>query len=154
MISFEKTLTSDAKAISALALRSKAHWGYDQKFMQACVDELSYSPENITQPKTCYITLKHHIEILGFYKLDNIGSNDVLLEALFIEPNEIGKGYGKALFEHAKENTIKFGGKQLLLQSDPNAEGFYQAQGMLVIGEEESESIPGRFLKTFSLNVT
>lgn len=34
---------SDAAALSALALISKAHWGYDEAFMQACHDELTYT---------------------------------------------------------------------------------------------------------------
>ena len=36
--------SNEAEALSALALRSKAYWGYDEAFMTACVGELTVSP--------------------------------------------------------------------------------------------------------------
>ena len=36
---------AEAAAISALALRSKAHWGYDPAFLEACRDDLTIRPE-------------------------------------------------------------------------------------------------------------
>ena len=38
----------EAPALSALCLRSKAHWGYDAAFMRACVAELILRPEDLT----------------------------------------------------------------------------------------------------------
>ena len=32
----------EAQLISKLAIRSKAYWGYDEKFMDSWVDELSH----------------------------------------------------------------------------------------------------------------
>lgn len=34
----------EATAISALAQRSKAHWGYGQEFLVACRDDLTIDP--------------------------------------------------------------------------------------------------------------
>jgi len=155
MISYDKARPSDAQIISALAIRSKAHWGYDEKFMNSCITELSHSAKDIQNGNYHFIVLKVQkkgkSKIVGFYKLENIDSKEILLEALFIDADEIGNGYGKMLFEHAKLAAVKHGASSLILQSDPHAEGFYQAQGMQVIGKEESESIPGRFLSTFKL---
>jgi len=36
---------AEAGAISALALRSKGHWGYDEGFLAACREELTIRPE-------------------------------------------------------------------------------------------------------------
>ena len=36
--------SGEAKALSDLALRSKAHWGYDAAFMAACRAELTVTP--------------------------------------------------------------------------------------------------------------
>jgi len=153
MLTFEKALPAKAQIISALAIKSKAHWGYNAEFMSACIEELSYSSEDIKNENNSFFTLRKDEEIIGFYKLENLANEEILLEALFIEPREIGNGYGKALFEHAKSNAINHGATVLILQSDPNAEGFYQAQGMHVIGKEASESIPGRYLTTFCLSL-
>ena len=35
---------AEAEAISALALRSKAHWGYDPAFLEACREDLTIDP--------------------------------------------------------------------------------------------------------------
>ncbi|WP_323187272.1 MULTISPECIES: hypothetical protein [unclassified Streptomyces] len=42
----------EAERLSALALRSKAHWGYDEVFMAACVDELTLHPSEVTRRRT------------------------------------------------------------------------------------------------------
>ena len=153
MISYEKACPTDAEIISSLAIRSKAHWGYNESFMKACIEELTYSSENILNENYRFVVLKKSNIIIGFYKLEGINTEEILLEALFIDPSEIGNGYGKNLFEHAKSNAIKHKATVLILQSDPHAEGFYQAQGMHVIGKAVSESIPGRYLVTFSLSL-
>jgi len=158
MISYDKARASDAQIISALAIRSKAHWGYDEEFMSNCVIELSHTAQDIQNDNYKFVVLKTQecgkLKIVGFYKLENLDNKEILLEALFIDTNEIGKGYGKMLFEHAKSAAVRHGASSLILQSDPHAEGFYQAQGMQVIGKEESKSIPGRFLSTYILNIT
>jgi len=41
----------------------------------------------------------------------------------------------------------------MIIQGDPNAEGFYRAMGAERIGEQESHSIPGRMLPLFSLSL-
>jgi hypothetical protein len=40
----------ELEALSALAMRSKAHWGYSAAFMQACRDELTVSAELLPWP--------------------------------------------------------------------------------------------------------
>ena len=37
----------DAVRLTGLALRSKAHWGYDAAFMEACIPALTISSERI-----------------------------------------------------------------------------------------------------------
>ena len=37
----------DLAALTALAIRSKAHWGYDDAFMTACVDELTVTEAHL-----------------------------------------------------------------------------------------------------------
>lgn len=52
-------------------------------------------------------------EVLGFYKLENLRSKTVLLEALFIDASAIGNGAGRALLDHAKQTARKCGGTSL-----------------------------------------
>lgn len=43
----------EAAVISELAIRSKAHWGYGRKFIDACRSELTYQPRQI-QCEGCF----------------------------------------------------------------------------------------------------
>ena len=146
MIEIRKVKPSEAQAISELAIRSKAYWGYDKEFMDACMDELSHSTQQISDSMCCYYLAEGGGNLLGFYKLHNLDQDTVLMEALFIDPPAIGEGVGRALFEHAKAMAQKFGGKFLEAQSDPYAEPFYLAMGAIVKGRQESGSIAGRYL--------
>ena len=76
------------------------------------------------------------------------------LEALFVEPRCIGQGFGRLLVEHAKSVALDMGASQLIIQGDPNAEGFYLAAGGVLTGTMESGSIPGRLLPTFVINLS
>jgi hypothetical protein len=39
-----RALPSEATVLTALARRSKAHWGYSEEFMRSCENELTYLP--------------------------------------------------------------------------------------------------------------
>lgn len=54
MLELGKVHPSEAELISALAIKSKAHWGYDAKFMSECIDELLHSKEQISDDDCRY----------------------------------------------------------------------------------------------------
>ena len=146
MLEIRKVNPLEAGLISKLAIRSKAYWGYDEEFMNSCIDELSHSEEQISDDKYRYYLAENDGEVLGFYKLENLYQDTILLEALFIDTSAIGSGVGRALFEHAKKTAKECGGTCLEAQSDPYAEPFYLAMGARVTGRKESGSIAGRYL--------
>ena len=47
----------------------------------------------------------------------------------------MGRGIGRALFEHAVEQARRLGSHALKIESDPNAEGFYKRMGAHRVGE-------------------
>ena len=134
--------------LTGLALRSKAHWGYDTAFMEACRDELTVTPEMIAaQP-----VFVHEVQgrTLGFYALAIDGTRaDVAF--LFVEPAAMGRGVGKALWRHLVGEAKRLGAVRITIESDPDAEGFYQAMGADIVGEASSGSIPGRTLPLLEL---
>ncbi|XYH99266.1 N-acetyltransferase family protein [Sorangium sp. So ce1128] len=142
----------DAELLGALALRSKAHWGYSREFLEACRAELSISPAYIAQHPT-FVFLRGD-ERLGFYTLEALSSTEVELGHLFVEPAEIGRGLGRALLAHAREEARSRGYRVLVIQSDPNAARFYETCGARHVGEKPSASIPGRLLPVFELDLS
>ncbi len=153
MITIRKINSSEAQLISDLAMRSKAHWGYDNEFMAACVDELSYSAEQIINDDFRYYLAEENGSLLGFYMLNNLANETVLLEALFVEPSHIGKGVGRRLLKHAIQTAKRCGAAALEAQSDPYAEPFYVAMGATITGRKESGSIPGRLLPMINIQL-
>jgi len=150
MLKIRQGNPDDALALSDLAFRSKARWGYDPQFMESCREQLTYHPSIF--PATYFGILEDPM-ILGFYALDIHTSDQFELTALFVEPDYIGHGYGKTLMNHAKIQAKVFGANEIVVQSDPNAEAFYLAMGWKNIGEKESPCIPGRKLPLLKLDL-
>lgn len=142
---------SEASVISSLALRSKAHWGYSNEFLQSCREELSYSATQIESEAYEFRVCEVEGRVAGFYALELLGARKAELEALFVEPEWIGRGIGRMLIEHAKKRAVDLGVAQLVIQGDPNAVNFYEAAGGVRSGQRESASIPGRFLPLFTI---
>ena len=135
---------SEADNLSELALRSKGHWGYDADFLAACRDDLTLSPEDIAT-SAVYVHDGGDIA-LGYYRLLLQDDGVAELDALFVEPAAMGHGVGKRLWQHAVATAAELGCSELVLQSDPQAEGFYLAMGAQRAGDLESTVIPGRML--------
>lgn len=141
----------DAAELSVLAMRSKACWGYSREFMEACRAELTYDAPYLEQHEV-YV-LESGSRIIGFYSLERLPDSALELGALFVEPGDIGKGYGRLLVEHSLGKAREAGATRIVIQGDPNARGFYLAMGATLAGETESRSIPGRMLPLFHVPV-
>ena len=146
-------MPDDARALSALAFRSKAHWGYSPQFMQSCKSELTYRPHQIADKKFSFAIAQDGQETVGFYGLARTTAQRFELDALFVEPSHIGRGVGRQLIKHAIELAAAELATSILIQGDPNAEKFYLAAGAIRIGDRESASIPGRSLPLFEICV-
>jgi len=143
----------DAATLTALALRSKAHWGYSEEFLAACHEELTLTSAQIAAPRFfCHVCLSDERPI-AFYSLEIISTKIAELDALFVEPDYIGKGIGKMLVHHAREQAGRLGIVKMIVQGDPHAEHFYTAIGAVPCGTRESGSIPGRQLPLFKIKL-
>jgi GNAT superfamily N-acetyltransferase len=134
----------EADALSDLMRRSKAYWGYDADFMARIVSEMQISADQITEALTFCVGEDDFRRVVGFYHL-HVRKIGLRLEDLFIEPDCIGQGYGKRLWDHAVESARVYGFDSFTLEADPHAEPFYLKMGAVRIGERESH-IAGRFL--------
>lgn len=142
--SIRRARPDEAAALGELAVRSKGHWGYDANFLERCRDDLALTPEEVaTSP--VYVHVREGT-IQGYYRLAPVEGAVCELDALFVDPAAIGQGVGRALWEHAVRTARAEGFRQMVIQSDPYAEGFYKAMGAVRFGERESSVTPGRFL--------
>jgi GNAT superfamily N-acetyltransferase len=138
-----RALPSEAEALSTLAVRSKAHWGYDEAFLRAVHDDLSITA---AQVETWIVyTLVEASALRGFYALRPVDDHTLDLERLFVDPLVLGEGYGRQLFEHAVETARQRTYHRIDIASDPYAEEFYLCLGAVRVGNVSSP-IAGRTL--------
>lgn len=133
----------EAIPLTELAFRSKAYWGYDREFMQACRATLTVTAELIARADVYVAEVEGRV--LGFYSLAPWHS-DLELYHLFVDPPAMGNGVGRRLWDDAVRRASELGYARLLIQSDPYAEGFYLNLGAERIGEVPSGAVPGRSL--------
>lgn len=138
---------TEAILLSNLAMRSKGHWGYDADFLASCKEELTYNEVQLTSPTSCFkVAELNGRSVTGFFALNFLENDSPELEALFVDPDYIGQGWGKLLLRAAITVAKEHQARSIKLQGDPFAEAFYLANGAVKVGETESQSISGRFL--------
>jgi len=140
----------EADALSALAFRSKAHWGYDADFLDRVRGAMTLHPEDVDRHEVWLAESADRTPI-GYHRV--IPGDPAELEDLWVEPSAIGAGVGRRLFEHAVEVARRGGATALEIDADPNAVGFYERMGAVRIGESPSTLIPGRALPRMRLAV-
>lgn len=126
-----RAAAGEAAALSALALRSKAHWGYDEQFLESVRPLLTFTEADLAGSPVYVLTVDG--EALGVYRLSGAPPEGEL-DDLWLDPSLIGLGYGRRLFAHALRTAQELGFESLLIEGDPNAEGFYIAMGASRIG--------------------
>ena len=139
----------EAAAISELALRSKAHWGYDEAFLAACRDDLTIDPAWCDGVRL--VVAETDGELLGYCRvagLPPVGE----LAGLFVSPAGIGQGLGGRLLRHAVDLAHRLGMHTLTIDSDPDAEPFYRHSGAVRVGETPSTVRPDRLLPRLELD--
>ena len=143
MFTIRSARGDDAGPISALALRSKGHWGYSAEFLEACRAELTYFEADCLSGDL-YVAEADSV-LAGFCLLRG-AAPDGELQAVFVDPPWIGHGLGGLLITHALELARSRGIARVTVDSDPGAEPFYLHHGARRVGEVASGSIPGRVL--------
>ena len=134
--------------LTSLALRSKASWGYDDAFIESCRDELTVRPEQLGPWRVTVIDEAG--TVLGFSAVSG-DPPEGEVEFLFVEPDRLGTGFGRTLWEHLVERARAEGFESLVVVADPGAVPFYERMGARRIGEVPSGSILGRTLPKLRL---
>ena len=136
--------------ISDLCFRSKAIWGYDEEFMNACRAELSLEPRDLEL--TLIAVAENHGKLIGVAQV-KVADDEADLLKLFVEATALRSGTGKALLVWATDMANKLGAKRLIIDSDPEAAPFYRRMGAYDLGQSPSGSVPGRMLPRLAINL-
>jgi GNAT superfamily N-acetyltransferase len=139
---------SEAPALTELSLRSKALWGYDAAFLARCRIAMQVKEANVeTRP---HFVAEIDGRLAGFYGFEPLPEG-VGLDYMFVEPEFVGRGVGRALMDHAVAQARELGHESLTIVADPNAEGFYVRLGAQRVGTQASDVGPERQLPVLRL---
>jgi GNAT superfamily N-acetyltransferase len=131
-LTIRPAVETEASAMRVLARSSKAYWGYSDEFMR----RWDYDDEITEQ----FITDRHVFcadangALAGFYALSDERPNP-RLEHLWVAPGIIGRGVGRALFDHAVEQASSRGASSIVVHADPHVAPFYEPLGARRVGE-------------------
>jgi GNAT superfamily N-acetyltransferase len=116
----------DAAELTRIAFTAKQHWGYPERWIESWREVLTIRPEFVAQHETH--AAKVGGRAVGFYALIRADER-LCMEHMWVLPELMGQGIGRALFAHAVERAKGLGFRSFEIESDPNAEGFYQRMG-------------------------
>ena len=124
--------TGEAEALTLLAQRAKASWGYPVAWLEEWAPALAFEPDYIAG-NTVYVASTTD-EILGVIALEEHEEGGEIGH-LWVDPEHQGRGVGSALVACAVQYARDVGWPSLRIESDPFAEPFYQSMGAKRIGD-------------------
>ncbi|WP_264552019.1 GNAT family N-acetyltransferase [Flavobacterium sp. N2038] len=146
----QKATAEDHILLTEITKKSKAYWGYSEEQITEWSNNLTVTEDYIE--KNNVFNLVEETKIIGYYSYIIQDNNQVELDNLFILPEYIGRGLGSYLMNDFLERMRNEKIKKIILDSEPNAEQFYQKIGFRKIGEFET-SIKNRFMPIMEMNL-
>ena len=121
-----RATADDADALSDLAHRAKAHWGYPAHWMREWDAQLTIIPGYLELHEV-WVAVRDDA-IVGMCALEDRGPR-WNLEHVWVEPACHRHGVGRALVMHALGEARRQRAGVVELLSDPFASGFYERLG-------------------------
>jgi len=150
MLTLRTPRPDEVIALTELCLRSKAVWGYDEHFMEACRDELTITAEKMKSSD--FQVAESDGRVVGVAQI-TLKGKVAELSSLFVEPTRLRCGAGRQLFDWAKKTARSAGAAHLVIEADPYEAGFYRHMGAIDAGTVPSGSIPGRMIPLLRLSL-
>ncbi len=127
-----RAVPGEAAVLSNIARASKSYWGYSSQQIELWRDDLSFTVRSIEAHAT-FVAEVDDVQV-GVVQI-NTTTEPWDLEALWVHPDSIGRGIGKALLGKALTMARGAGQGALSIDPDPYAEAFYLAFGAVRVGE-------------------
>jgi GNAT superfamily N-acetyltransferase len=123
---------AEAGLLTEIAHAAKRHWGYPERWIAEWRPALTLSAEQVERSEVWVAEVDG--AAAGFHCV-SVDGERAALEHLWVAPPSMGRGIGAALFSHATRVALNRGALTLVIDTDPNAEGFYLRLGARRVGE-------------------
>jgi GNAT superfamily N-acetyltransferase len=138
----------DAGELTRSTVAAIAHWRYPPEWRAHRAPALTLTPDNVRQAAT--FKARCGGQIAGDYSLLARGDAG-WLDNLFVRPEFMGRGPGRALYEHALAECRGLGAARMEWESDPHTAGFDTRPGARHIRDRAGDF--GRSLLVFSMTL-
>jgi GNAT superfamily N-acetyltransferase len=139
----------DFARLREIAIAAKAHWGYELARVREWAETGDFEPASLGKRLVYVAEIRG--EPIGWASLVPRGTVG-WLEDLWIEPQWIGRGVGRLLFEHVATKAHQRGATRLEWEAEPNARGFYERMGGAYVRDSEVTEW-GRVLEVLGLSL-
>lgn len=140
----QQSTIQDLAKINEIMRSSKAHWGYNQSFMDEFMDRFCVTENCIKELKIYCVYIDD--EMRGFYGFKKNEDGQDELDLLFLEPSYIGKGLGWQLWKLCLDTAIELKIREFIIFADPNAEEYYLKMGCVRTGTTPSPMSLDRYI--------
>jgi N-acetylglutamate synthase-like GNAT family acetyltransferase len=131
-VTLRQATGDDADALTDLAHRAKAHWGYPASWMREWDAQLTILPGYIDLHDV-WVAEQDGV-IVGMCALEDRGAR-CMLEHVWVEPAVHRAGIGRSLVFRALETARARRARTVELLADPYATGFYERLGARRTGD-------------------
>ncbi|HEX2853196.1 MAG TPA: GNAT family N-acetyltransferase [Opitutaceae bacterium] len=132
-VTLVRAQSSDAPVLTTIAFAAKRHWGYPETWIQRWAAVLTVSVEYLAQ-HACFVAVETGPP-LGFASV-RMDGNVGWVDHVWVRPEAMGQGIGRALFERCEAEARRVGGTRLMIEADPHAAEFYARMGAREIRRE------------------
>lgn len=151
MVAVRPARVGEAATLTALCVRSKAHWGYDAEFMRLSRDAITVAEKDISAGRVL-VAVDAANQTIGLVRVEPDGEM-AELGLMFVDPPAMGGGAGRMLFEAAARLARSLGARRMTILADPNAAPFYERMGARFVRNAPSDAIPGRTLPFYEYDL-
>jgi GNAT superfamily N-acetyltransferase len=131
--------------LEALQWRASLNNPGDREALLANPDAIHLPLEQIERGQV--VVVEDAGVVTGFAAVLPRADGDLDLDALFVEPGDWRRGYGRALVEHCAGLARAQGAAALRVVGNPHAERFYTRCGFVTAGTFETRFGPGLLMR-------
>lgn len=147
---FETATPEDAEELSAVAIRSKRHWGYSKEAMELWNQNLTITEDFLKEHTVIKATLED--EIVGFFALEEIQPTTRIAQ-YWVDTPYMRKGYGSVMYDYLQGYLKSRNVEKVTLVLDPNGIAFFEKKGATILNKIEHK-VKNKFLYIVEVPVT
>jgi GNAT superfamily N-acetyltransferase len=139
----------DVDQLRRMTIAAKAHWGHDLEWVRSWVATGDFPGVAVARGEGRVLEING--VVAGWSALQHRGET-AWLEDLWVDPQHMGRGFGKTLFLDAVARAAAAGARRLEWEADPDAVGFYERMGGRRARDSELTEL-GRVLPIMALDL-